>query len=50
MDLMWFYMDSIHVDCYGFGYGLFQHRGGYTGIFSDVSPTIGALILRLNKN
>ena len=52
MDLMWFYMDSIHVDCYGFEYGfIVSALWGVRWELVYGVPTIGAdwlTIPRLN--
>ena len=43
MDLMWFYMDSIHMDCYGFEYGfIVSALWGVRWELVYGVPTIGA--------
>ena len=43
MDLMWFYMDSIHMDCFGFEYGfIVSALWGVRWELVYGVPTIGA--------
>jgi len=50
MDLMWFYMDSIHMDCYGFECGfIVSALWGVRWELVYGVPTIGAALLTISR-